>query len=55
MRLGVFQLWMVPSTPPLKICSPVALMVTLSTAPLGTHSHTSAYTDGPLLLVWMDW
>lgn len=34
MGLGVFQLWMVPSTPPLKHCSPLELMVTHSTAPL---------------------
>lgn len=32
--LGVFQLWMVPSTPPLKHCSPLALIVTQRTAPL---------------------
>lgn len=32
--LGVFQHWMVPSTPPLKHCSPVLLITTLSTAPL---------------------
>lgn len=31
---GVFQLWMVASTPPLKHCSPLELMVTHSTAPL---------------------
>lgn len=37
--LGVFQLWTVPSTPPLKHCSPLELMVTHSTAPLQRFKH----------------
>lgn len=37
--LGVFQHWMVPSTPPLKHCSPVLLITTLSTAPLSTDTR----------------
>lgn len=40
--LGVFQLWMVPSTPPLKHCSPLALMVTQRTAPLQQKETLSA-------------
>lgn len=41
--LGVFQLWMLPSTPPLKHCSPLELMVTHSTAPL--HRGGGGYSE----------
>lgn len=38
MGLGVFQLWMVPSDPPLKHWAPLELRVTLRTAPLHTET-----------------
>lgn len=49
---GVFQLWMVPSTPPLKHCSPLELMATHSTAPLqrGRRHVATATTNNQLPL-----
>ena len=44
--MGVFQLWMVPSAPPLKHCSPLELMVMLRTAPLHRRRHFRvSFTD----------
>lgn len=43
--LGVFQLWMVPSDPPLKHWAPLELRVMLRTAPL----HTETVPLGPVL------